>query len=107
MIWMAQVPQLPGTGEPGGLAASILRPTRPAPRGRGEGSAAVDAIQATLGDALVLLASLAVVLLVLILLLIEVDVILRLGNRAVRRLRSGDPGHDVRASRTLEEERGR
>ena len=64
----------------------------------------MDAIQATLGAALMLLASLAVVLLVLILLLIEVDVILRLGNKTIRRLRAGEP---VRASCTLEEERGR
>jgi hypothetical protein len=44
----------------------------------------VDAIQATLGAAL------------------------RLGNKTIRRLRAGEPAHaGVRASCTLEEERGR
>jgi hypothetical protein len=49
---------------------------------------AVDEIQATLGGALVVLASLAVVLLAVILVLVEADFILRLGGKLTRRWRS-------------------
>lgn len=48
----------------------------------------MDAIQAKLGEALLLLASLAVVLLALIVVLVEADCILRLGGRLTRRWRS-------------------
>jgi hypothetical protein len=106
MISVAQVPPLPGRERPN-LAASIRgRPDQR--RRRGEGRAAVDAIQARLGDALLLLAGLAVVLLAIIIVLVEVNVILRLGGKVSERLRSigADPA-EVSADRGPEEERGR
>jgi hypothetical protein len=51
----------------------------------------VDAVQATLGEALLLLASLAAVLLAVILLLLEAKVILHLGGQLNRELRFDDP----------------
>jgi hypothetical protein len=68
----------------------------------------MDAIQARLGDALLLLAGVAVVLLAVIVVLVEVDVILRLGGKVTGRLRSGGPDPaEARADRGSEEERGR
>ncbi len=49
----------------------------------------MDTIQATLGQALLVLVALAVVLFTLILLLVEADYILRLGGKLVRRWKSG------------------
>ena len=49
----------------------------------------MDTIQVTLGQALLVLAGLAVVLLVVILLLVEADCILRLGGKLARRWKSG------------------
>jgi hypothetical protein len=46
-----------------------------------QGGAAVEVVQATLGEVLLVLAGLAVVLLAVILVLAEVDLILRLGRR--------------------------
>jgi hypothetical protein len=55
----------------------------------------VDAVQATLGEALLLLASLAAVLLAVILLLLEAKVILHLGGQLNRSLRfEGPPAAD-------------
>jgi hypothetical protein len=55
----------------------------------------VDAVQATLGEALLLLGSLAAVLLAVIFLLLEAKVILRLGGQLNRELRlDGSPSAD-------------
>jgi len=54
----------------------------------------VDTIQATLGQALLVLVALAVVLFTLILLLVEADYILRLGGKLVRRWKSGGSDPD-------------
>lgn len=78
-------PSLPDRGSPGALAASG-RPDQRSARPRRD--VAVDEIQATLGGALVVLASLAVVLLAVILVLVEADFILRLGGKLTRRWRS-------------------
>jgi hypothetical protein len=51
----------------------------------------VDTIEATLGQALLLLIGLAVVLFILILLLVEAHCIVRLSRKLVRRLRSVGP----------------
>jgi hypothetical protein len=74
---------------------SRIRRTRAA-SGRGrppssyvERGVAVDTIQGTLGQLLLVLVALAVVLFTLILVLIEADYILRLGRRLVRRWKSG------------------
>ena len=56
-----------------------------------EGDAAVDTIQTTLGQALLVLIGLAVLLFTLILLLVEAHYIVRLSRQLVRRLRSSDP----------------
>jgi hypothetical protein len=57
----------------------------------------VDAIQATLGEALLVLVGLAVVLLAIILVLFEADLILHLGGRLARRL--GPPGPNPAGSK--------
>jgi hypothetical protein len=51
----------------------------------------VDAVQATLGEMLLVLAGLAVVLLAVILVLAEVDLILRLGRRLAGGRRRPEP----------------
>jgi hypothetical protein len=51
----------------------------------------VNAIEATLGQVLLLLIGLVAVLFVLILLLVEAHYIVRLSRRLMRRLRSADP----------------
>jgi hypothetical protein len=51
----------------------------------------VNAIEATLGQVLLLLIGLVAVLFILIVLLVEAHYIVRLSRRLVRRLRSGDP----------------
>ena len=76
----------------------------------------MDAVQATLGEMLLVLAGLAVVLLAVILVLAEVDLILRLGRRLTGGRRRPEPsalvgGHQVRsegaAERVPEEQGGR
>ena len=67
----------------------------------------MDAVQATLGEMLLVLAGLAVVLLAVILVLAEVDLILRLGRRLAGGRRSPEPpallgGHQVRSERAAE-----
>jgi hypothetical protein len=75
---------------------------------RREGSVAVDVIQERLGDALLLLAGLAVVLLAVIVLLVELNFILRLGGKVTQRLRSSGPDPtDAHVDGAAEEERGR
>jgi hypothetical protein len=67
----------------------------------------VDAIQAGLGDAFLLLASLGVVLLAIIVVLVEVDFIVRLGGKVTRRLRSSWLNRSAgRAGRTSQEDGG-
>jgi hypothetical protein len=71
----------------------------PAIQGRREGGA-VDVIQATLGQVLLLLIGLALVLSVIILLLMEAHYIVRLSGKLARRLRQSGPdpiGSDSRA----------
>src|SRR5215210_3983998 len=64
---------------------------RPTPLGRRlRRGVAVNAIEATLGQVLLLLIGLVAVLFVLILLLMEAHYILRLSRRLVHRVRSGD-----------------
>jgi hypothetical protein len=50
----------------------------------------VNAVEATLGQVLLLLIGLVAILFVLIVLLVEAHYIMRLSRRLVRRLRSGD-----------------
>lgn len=72
-------------GDPGG------QPPRPTPQGRQlRRGVAVNAVEATLGQVLLLLIGLVAVLFVLIVLLVEAHYIMRLSRRLVRRLRSGD-----------------
>lgn len=52
----------------------------------------MDALQAMLGEVLLVIAGLAVVLLALILVLAEVDVIVRLGKRLARRRSAEEQG---------------
>lgn len=59
----------------------------------------MDTIQATLGQALLVLIALAVVLFTIILLLVESELILRLGGKLVRRWRSGGAGPDGNSGR--------
>lgn len=54
----------------------------------------MDTIQATLGQALLVLVALAVVLFTLILLLVEADYLLRLGRKLGRRWKSGGSDPD-------------
>jgi hypothetical protein len=61
----------------------------------------VNAIQATLGQLLLLLIGLVAVLFVLILLLVEAHYIVRLSRRLVGRLRSGDSEPDDPGSPTV------
>lgn len=82
-------------GDPGG---QLPRPT-PLGRQRRRG-VAVNAIQATLGQLLLLLIGLVAVLFVLILLLVEAHYIVRLSRRLVGRLRSGDSEPDDSGSPT-------
>jgi hypothetical protein len=91
---MAQVSLLPGR-QPGRLGGQHPRPTPTAPRR----DIAVDAIQARLGEALVLLVGLAVVLFAVILLLLEAEFILRLWAKLAQRLRSS--GSMSRGSRLI------
>ncbi len=60
----------------------------------------VNAIQATLGQLLLLLNGLVAVLFVLILLLVEAHYIVRLSRRLVDRVRSDEPDPDDRGSPT-------
>jgi hypothetical protein len=62
----------------------------PGSRYRGRG-VAVDTIQTTLGQALLVLIGLAVVLFALILLLVEANYIVRLSRTLIRRLKSSGP----------------
>lgn len=90
IVRIAQVPLLPATD------ASDMATRHP--RGRHDSTdavrrrdTAVNAIQATLGEALLLLGSLALVLFALILLLLEAKVIVCLGNQLNRDLRMIGP----------------
>jgi hypothetical protein len=76
----------------------------------------VNAIEATLGQVLLLLIGLVAVLFVLILLLVEAHYIVRLSRRLVGRLRSGDPepvgpgsptAHGDPSQRPLDHQEGR
>lgn len=49
----------------------------------------MDTVQATLGQALLVLSALVVILLTLILLLVEANYILHLGGKLIRRWKSG------------------
>jgi hypothetical protein len=96
IVRIAQVPLLPATTRP-----NWRRDTRdrhdPYPRNAEKGQA-VDAVQETLGAALLLLGSLAAVLFAVILLLLEAKVILHLGgqlNRDLRVLALAPPGRPL------------
>lgn len=70
----------------------------------------MDTIQATLGQALLVLIALAVALFTLILLLVEADYILRLSGKLVRRWKSGESdsgGSDAPAADNSDAERPR
>jgi hypothetical protein len=62
----------------------------------------VDTIQATLGEAVLVLVSLVVVLLAVILLLVEADYVLRLVEKLVRRLKSDGAGRNRSGSPTID-----
>jgi hypothetical protein len=76
----------PDGGKPGRPAAAADLPLD----GEQRRGVAVDAIEATLGQVLLLLIGLAVVLFILILLLVEAHYIVRLSRKLVGRLRSVD-----------------
>jgi hypothetical protein len=89
IVRIAQVPLLAGN-DPSELATRHPRPPRPHPRNAEKGQA-VNAVQETLGTALLLLVSLAAVLFAVILLLLEAKVILLLGGQLNRDLRFPAP----------------
>lgn len=89
-IWVSQVrmraapvPPLPGQHRPELAASDRGRPPTQCPTSS-EGGVAVDALQAILGEVLLVLAGLAVVLLAVILVLAEAHLILRLGRKLTR-----------------------
>jgi hypothetical protein len=84
---------------PGGQRPRPTPPSSDAERG-----GAVDMIQATLGQVLVVLLGLALVLSVIILLLLEAHYIVRLSRRLLRRLRPDDPDHMGSDSRVVDDD---
>jgi hypothetical protein len=110
ILQTAQVPPLPELEHTEALAAS----NRGRPR-QALGGVAMDAIQATFGQALLLLAGLATFLLAIIFVLLEANLILHLGGKLTERLRSNDMNSqrsrpiakDKAQKERVSEERGR